>query len=233
LDLKTILLLFTSTSLGAIVVGTICSGQPNFQKNSVSRAATSTARATWAIVILTAVTIGVSLSQYRIFDRQLTVMQGQLDALERDERPYVWITDKLLQPQFHPAGGTDLPIGQIVWTWEFTNFGNGRAIGLSSKDYIRMGPNSVFKRSFGTKGEAYGGDIPKGKTNFNTTISEPIQKADFDRLLAIDGGISILIEMKFSDLIGKTQETAVCLVNLASGAIQLANPAECGKFKEP
>jgi hypothetical protein len=54
----------------------------NNQQNSVDRAATSTARATWAIAVLTAVTIGVGWSQYRIFDRQLTVMQDQLKEMK-------------------------------------------------------------------------------------------------------------------------------------------------------
>jgi hypothetical protein len=64
------------------------------KESAENRAVNWTAGATVAIAILTAVTIAVGISQYLIFDRQLTVMQGQLDAMERDELPYVWITVK-------------------------------------------------------------------------------------------------------------------------------------------
>ena len=49
--------------------------------DSVEHAANSTAWATWAIAFLTFVTIGVGISQYITFNRQLTVMQSQLDEM--------------------------------------------------------------------------------------------------------------------------------------------------------
>jgi hypothetical protein len=53
------------------------------QESPTDRAARSTARATWAIAVLTLVTIAVGISQYVTFDRQLTVMQDQLDSMNR------------------------------------------------------------------------------------------------------------------------------------------------------
>jgi len=54
------------------------------KQNLTDRAAKSTARATWAIAALTLVTIGVGISQYVIFSRQLDEMRstgGQTDRL--------------------------------------------------------------------------------------------------------------------------------------------------------
>jgi hypothetical protein len=62
------------------------------KKGPEDRAATSTARATWAIAFLTLATIGVGISQYVIFDHQLKVMQGQLDVMHADQRPWIYIT---------------------------------------------------------------------------------------------------------------------------------------------
>lgn len=64
------------------------------KESAADRAATSTARATWAIAFLTVVTIGVGVSQYVIFSRQLTVMQGQLNAMDADQRPWVSVFPK-------------------------------------------------------------------------------------------------------------------------------------------
>lgn len=52
------------------------------KQDAVEHAANSTAWATWAIAFLTFVTIGVGISQYVTFDRQLTVMQEQLDEMK-------------------------------------------------------------------------------------------------------------------------------------------------------
>jgi hypothetical protein len=64
------------------------------KEKAENRAANWTAGATVAIAILTAVTIGVGISQYVIFDRQLTVMQGQRDEMKQSfapDRAYVFL----------------------------------------------------------------------------------------------------------------------------------------------
>jgi transposase-like protein len=105
------------------------------KQNPVDRAATSTARATWAIAILTAVTIGVGWSQYRIFDRQLTVMRGQLDAMEADQRP--WLRPKIIEME--PLAITEKNISFGV-TFEFINSGKSPATQIGhSADLHRAG----------------------------------------------------------------------------------------------
>jgi hypothetical protein len=94
------------------------------KQNPVDRAATSTARATWAIAVLTAVTIGVGWSQYRIFDRQLTVMQGQLDEMKQSfapDRAYVFSS------KFEGYDKSPIQPGAVVTFW-FNNFGRTPAI---------------------------------------------------------------------------------------------------------
>lgn len=59
------------------------------KEDATDRAARSTANATWAIAFLTIVTICVGISQYVIFGRQLSVMQGQLNEMEASQRPWV------------------------------------------------------------------------------------------------------------------------------------------------
>jgi hypothetical protein len=183
----------------------------------------------WMIGLTAVIAAGGIISAV-IFGRQLTVMQGQLDAMERDQMPYIWITDNLKLPEFRPNTGTTK--GQVVWSWEFTNFGNGRAVEITIEHFIRLGPDGVFKRAFMTTGPVYGGDIPKGKLNFLTTVSEPIEKADFDQLQAVDFGISVLIEMNYSGIAGKNVESSVCLAKLATGAVAMPDHKDCKKSKE-
>jgi hypothetical protein len=56
------------------------------KQSAVDRAAASTARATWAIAVLTAVTIGVGISQYFIFNNQLDATK---DEFAFTHRPHI------------------------------------------------------------------------------------------------------------------------------------------------
>src|ERR1700693_5779876 len=70
-------------------------------------------------------------------NKQVGVMQGQLDAMEREQQPFVWITDNLQAPQCRVgASGT---LGQIAWRYEFTNFGRSYARNLMVDQFIRVG----------------------------------------------------------------------------------------------
>ena len=46
--------------------------------------------------------------------QQLDVMQGQLDSMERDELPYLSVTEKTEDPIYKQDG-------RVHWNWHFTN----------------------------------------------------------------------------------------------------------------
>jgi hypothetical protein len=156
-------------------------------------------------------------------------MQGQLDAMERDEQPNVWITDNLGLPQFRSSDGIT---GQIVWSWNYTNFGKGKPINLAVEHFMRLGATAPFKHSFGATKAGYGGEIPTNKTSFATTISGVIEKTQFDQLMATDFGISVLIEFSYSDAVEKPIKSAVCMARLITGAVAILDPRDCEKYKE-
>jgi hypothetical protein len=185
---------------------------------------------TKAVAYLTGGLVFVGIITAFIFGWQLHVMRGQLDAMERDEQPNVWITDNLGLPQFRPQGaGTK---GQIVWSWNYTNFGKGRPVDLALEHFMRLGPDASFKHSFGATSAAYGGEIPTNKTNFGTTISEVVEKSQFDQWMTIDFGISVLINFTYSDAVGKSLKSSVCMAKLLTGAVAMLDPRECEKHKE-
>ena len=74
---------------------------------------------------------------------QLMVMRGQLDAMERDQQPYIWIGDILPHPQFVPLIGEK---GAIEWAWNVTNFGKGEARDTTIDAFIRIEKDGIFKR---------------------------------------------------------------------------------------
>ena len=75
-----------------------------------------TSTATMWIAILAGVAAGIGVLQYCTFQKQLDVMQGQLDSMERDQAPYVSVSDKMSNPAFLPIDAT---FGKIVWDWHF------------------------------------------------------------------------------------------------------------------
>jgi hypothetical protein len=58
---------------------------------------TITAAATLAIAVLTYFVASNAYDQGTIFKRQLTIMQGQLDGIEADRRPWVYITRPIIE----------------------------------------------------------------------------------------------------------------------------------------
>lgn len=159
---------------------------------------------------------------------QLSVMRGQLNAMERDEQPDVWVTDNVTAPEFRPTRETR---GRIVWPWTFTNFGKGRPVNLEIDHFIRTEHGS-FKRSAGFIGPTYGGELPTGKKSFGTTVGDEMERAEFNKLMSIDDGIGLLVEMKYFDAIGKPFESVICMGHMANGSIVQADPRICEQYTE-
>lgn len=74
------------------------------QASAADRAANSLAWATWVIAILTLAILVAGVAQYLTFDKQLTVMQGQLDA---EQEPIIWVGNNLGPPVSHTNRGSN------------------------------------------------------------------------------------------------------------------------------
>ena len=158
---------------------------------------------------------------------QLKIMQGQLDAMERDQAPYVSVSDKWETPTFKSDDGK---IGRVAWNWRYSNYGKGRAIGLQTSMFMRI-DGQPFKRSAGDTGAAFVGDLPIGKEYTATARSELISAADYQKLLSRNFGITLLIEFTYFDG-GKEIETAACGSRLVNGSIGIIEPKQCQKYKQ-
>ena len=94
------------------------------QENSQDRSSRRTATATVWIALLTVAVLIVGGLQYITFDRQLSVMRGQLDAMEADQRPWIDIAKISVAKdvEFYGEGGF------IELSIELTDAGKGPAL---------------------------------------------------------------------------------------------------------
>ncbi|MGC1777090.1 MAG: hypothetical protein WBB34_04035 [Xanthobacteraceae bacterium] len=105
------------------------------KQGAADRAAHSTARATWAIAFFTLVTIAVGASQYVTFNRQLGVMQGQLDAMNAERRPWVFATNiSISRPVVHDGEGLHISL-----KFDLRNGGHSPAVQTAVKFNTRIG----------------------------------------------------------------------------------------------
>jgi hypothetical protein len=144
-----------------------------------------------------------------------------------EQRPYVWVTatglggpEYYLPPEIKPSDMS--PHGQIYWTFHYTNYGKAFAKNLIfSSSEIRLGKESHFRRSNGFIPLKVGMPLPTSKDDFRTIVSEPgISKAEYDKLMNQDMGISIRMKAIYTDLDGGDYETSMCFTRLKTGAIQ-------------
>jgi hypothetical protein len=159
--------------------------------------------------------------------QQVQTMQGQLDATERDQSPYINVDDRTYPPVFPAANG----FVRIIWEWHFMNFGKGRAVGVNAEQFIRLGSNKAFRRPPGAHGPAFVGDMPIGKDNFGKFTSDPVPQNDLNGWLSEPFGISLLLEFHYSSVTGKPFDHAACMTRLPDGGLGVLDPAECQKSK--
>jgi hypothetical protein len=160
---------------------------------------------------------------------QLTVMRGQLNAMERDQQPHIWVGDKLPRPEFLPAFGTK---GMIAWPWNFTNFGKGPAKNLTIDAFLKIG-DGPFKRTPDRTAPGWVGEIPPGRTGNGMVSTEPVyEQAEFNRLNASDFAIRLLLEFQYFGLNNEKIGGAVCMSKFATGAVGIADPGDCKKSRE-
>lgn len=149
--------------------------------------------------------------------------QANTDARERfreDERPYIWFTVMGNgTPEFRLIPNANPPIGQIVWSWHYTDYGKTPAYGIQFvREEIKIG-GRPFKIMYQ---QAYRPGIgtltPPGKDDFASIPSDSgITPQEFARLLQIDRSILIRVRMDYADASGAIYETA--FANRASQAV--------------
>jgi hypothetical protein len=137
-------------------------------------------------------------------------------------RPYIWFTnnDGLGRPQF-VLNTNKSGLGQVIWDWHFTNYGQSPAYNVIFLQFIKLG-NGPFRLSYGETKPDVGAPLPPNKDDFATVVSAPIEPQEFNQLMTAtgrDNGIAIKLAISYTDESGIKHETKVRLDRLATGAI--------------
>ena len=98
------------------------------KETSQDRSSRRTATATILIAIFAVVAALVGISQAIIGNRQLTAMQGQLDAMEADQRPWIKPIFQIVGFKFTDAGDAE-----ITYSVNFKNVGKSPAQNIKSR----------------------------------------------------------------------------------------------------
>lgn len=177
---------------------------------------------TFLTVIIAAASILAAVSAW-------CALKTTRDIFIADQRPIIWLTNHNATPAFYITPGKDT--GQIMWNWEYTNYGKSPAIEVRYETYMSL-DNAPYALTFGTdeKRPNVGAPIPPGKIDWDTVISKPgISAAEFARLLTIGGGVSISGVIHYADANGGSYETTFCLASLVGGAVAYRDPTQhCG-----
>jgi hypothetical protein len=136
-----------------------------------------------------------------------------------DQRPIIWLTD-VGKPHWTPLAG-----GRITWNWYYTNYGKSPAnnVRIDSKMVLE---NAALPSFEPIEKWHFSQPIPPTRTgDYITTPSDiAVNNADFDRLMKIDKGISIIGAFDYTDAGGNHYQTAFCLWHLATDAIMYGTP---------
>lgn len=184
------------------------------QTSAADRAAKSLTRATWVIAIFTLALFFASAAQYLTFNKQLTVMQGQLDA---EQEPTIWVGNSLGAPDVvsNPSHGS----AQVKWTVHYTNVGKGLVFKGKYQSFVRLG-DGTFEQTFKQDGWDPLSPVAPSEDQFITVISPPKSQDFLDHWVHAERGISIMVHFVYFGISGKEHETGICLTRLLTGAIQ-------------
>jgi hypothetical protein len=160
---------------------------------------------------------------------QLSAMRGQLDAMERDQQPYIWISDNIPQPIFQITGGSK---GRVMWPFNIANLGKGAAKKVIIDSYLKVG-NEPFRRDARDDLGGFIDEIPGGKPANSVVIGRgSYEQSEFNKINATDFGISILLEFAYTGLNESKIVGAVCMSKLANGMMAMTDTNVCKKQKE-
>lgn len=180
-------------------------------------------RWTKVLAVFTGALVFAAGLQFWAMQSQLNVMRGQLEAMNRDQKPYISIDDPGT-PTFHEID--QIGSGQALWTWTFNNSGKGMARNLTVRHSIKLG-NASFEPSYLTR-PVFVGDFHPGVSRLILTASAPvITKSAYDTLAASFLGIRVRIEFDYTDDIGSEFSTVVCMGRSDSGRVAFRSPKDC------
>ena len=178
----------------------------------------------WFIALFT---FGLLVFAYRAWIESIkttTTLQGQLDILRAEQRPFIYQFD-IAQPQFNTERG------YIAWNWYYVNFGRGIAYDLRFRSFIKIG-SERFQPVPTQNGEyTEPMDLPPNKIVNSTAVSRVgLSQAYFDALMKQDLAFGILVEFDYWDASHKTKyASAFCMEKLATSAWTFRVPAQCEK----
>jgi hypothetical protein len=163
--------------------------------------------------------------QARTASGQLTLMQRQLDIIEREQQAKFSLVDPVPGPQFMTN-----PKGRIAWNLSYINSGKGEARNLTVEVYLRVGTGK-FKPSPGLTFPSRHAEFEAGRAVMTTAVSqEEVTEEQFQILSRADGGIWTLIIFEYLDIFDKLHTKAFCLARLGGGgANAIADAEECKK----
>jgi hypothetical protein len=168
------------------------------------------------------IAIGAVFASYSAWNS----LQTTRAIFKADQRPIIWLTNNVAQPQIIIPPGKDS--GQVVWDFQTTNYGKSPALRIRYETYMSIdGGPYLMDYGMAEKGSTVGAPMPPGKLDFDTVISAPgITASEFARLFTVHEGISISDLIHYEDANGGSYETAFCLARLVGGAIEYRRPTE-------
>ena len=122
------------------------------------------------------------------------------DQFNMSQRPYLAQTSMRADaPQFYVNPAKSDGSGQLYWNLYITNYGKTPAINIASHQEMSL----------------------EGKPSFDTVLSAPMQRQEFDRIMAANQSVSIRVRIQYQDMNGSPYETSICLRRMNVGAITI------------
>jgi hypothetical protein len=149
------------------------------------------------------------------------------DQFNMSQRPYLAQTSMRADaPQFYVNPAKSDGSGQLYWNLYITNYGKTPAINIASHQEMSLEGKPYFLSYGGSgkpagKGIDVGGFQPPGAESFDTVLSAPMQRQEFDRIMAANQSVSIRVRIQYQDMNGSPYETSICLRRMNVGAITI------------
>ena len=162
--------------------------------------------------------------------RTTQALQGQLNAMLAGQRPYIGPGSELGVPE------PRLKEGEIVWHFQFRNYGPGLAREIKFHTFIKVA-DGQFEQSFGSRNPSTAADMPPPPSNFfirTAALSAPdltLTQDRIDKLLKTNFSIQVLAEFEYEDIYNKKFTSAFCLAHIATGAPIGRHPDDCAREK--
>ena len=141
---------------------------------------------------------------------------------ETDQRPYVWMSEKVNDGAGTLQFNADfpekmLPDGRmgshIELSFPYSNYGKSPAIMLKASSDLKIGPKAAYKLHDGgwSPMESI---LPPGKIDsFTGSTDTPVRKDALQTHMAVAGSVAQLVRLLYQDESGNYYETEICFQN--------------------